>query len=138
MITEKAVNIIENVLITFIGMRRTLIMLIGTYRDTVLNNRDQAIILSVVHETNCIDWKRGSQRKIGKGVGQVCGQSPLLFNIYIEETMKQFLATNELGINTTDGEHYRMVHFANDNVMIAQNGNHLEESLTNMNKFLKK
>jgi len=59
------------------------------------------------------------ETKITKGVRQGCNLSPSLFNLYVEETLKEVRKENIGGIKV-NGMLVQMLRFADDIVVIAE------------------
>jgi hypothetical protein len=69
-----------------------------------------------------------TEAKINKGVRQGCNLSPALFNMYLEEAIRE---AQDVGLNgiKINGEEIIMLHFAENIAMIAENQEDLQRSL---------
>lgn len=74
--------------------------------------------------------------KVQKGVRQGWNLSPTLFNLYIEEALKDLREEGIGGIKIS-GMLVQMLRFADDIAMIADSGKNLERMLQKMNNTLK-
>jgi len=70
--------------------------------------------------------------KIKKGVRQGCNLPPMLFNLYIEEVMKELRIEVKQGV----GETINALRFADDIAFCAETEDDLRKILTNVNKIL--
>ena len=75
------------------------------------------------------------EANIKKGVRQGCSLSPVLFNIYIENAIKEVKKKFRAGV-TIHGERIKMLRFADDIVLVAEKCSDLEKILNGMEKIL--
>ena len=73
---------------------------------------------------------------VHKGVRQGCSLSPLLFNLYIEQAMKETKENYGKGV-TVQGGVIKTLRFADDIVILSDSGEDLEEVLNGMEFILK-
>lgn len=73
--------------------------------------------------------------KIKNGVRQGCNLSPMLFNLYIEEVMKELRIEVKQGVRI-GGETINALRFADDIAFCAETENDLQNILTKVNKIL--
>lgn len=73
--------------------------------------------------------------KIKKGVRQGCNLSPMLFNLYIEEVMKELRIEVKQGVRI-GGETINVLRFADDIAFCAEIEDDLQNILTKVNKIL--
>ena len=70
-------------------------------------------------------------REIGRGVLQGCPLSPTLFNIYLEDLMKNcFLTTGGINIR---GRRIKFIRFADDMALLAEDERMLKNMLMQLN-----
>ena len=69
---------------------------------------------------------------LGKGVRQGCCISPTLFNIYVEEMVKECWENNK-GVSI-GGRRIKCIRFADDMILLAENKEDLEEMIKQMEK----
>src|SRR3984885_14147392 len=79
-----------------------------------------------------IDGEYSEQGVVGRGVRQGCPLSPLLFNIYIEEIIKEALEDLEEGIKV-GGMRIRALRFADDQAMMAGSEEGLQTIIDRLN-----
>ena len=70
-------------------------------------------------------------REIGRGVRQGCPLSPTLFNIYLEDLMKNCFLNTE-GVNI-GGRRIKCIRFADDTALLAQDERMLKNMLIELN-----
>ena len=75
------------------------------------------------------------EAKIRKGVRQGCVLSPMIFNLYIEEAIKEFKDKIDTGIEI-QGQKIAMLRFADDIALLGNNKIELEEALNGINQIL--
>jgi len=94
--------------------------------DIEIDYNDRKIIHNLyINEIAVIKAEKGNNQveaKIVKGVRQGCNLSPTLFNLYIEEALKEIRKENIGGILV------QMLRFADDIAVIGES----EEDITNM------
>ena len=71
-------------------------------------------------------------RAIGRGVQQVCPLSPTLFNIYLEDLMKNCFP-NTGGVNI-GGRRIKCIRFADDMALLAEDERMLNNMLMELNE----
>ena len=78
---------------------------------------------------------RHIEAQINKGVRQGCNLSPALFNIYMEEAIRE---AQEIGLNgiKINGDEINMLRFADDIAIIAENQDDLQRSINAMDQAL--
>jgi hypothetical protein len=76
---------------------------------------------------------RNMEAKINKGVRQGCNLSPALFNMYMEEAIKEIEEQGIKGIKV-NGEEINMIRFADDIAIVAENEGDLQNSLNTIEK----
>ena len=76
-----------------------------------------------------------SKAKIKKGVRQGCVLSPMIFNLYIEEAIKEFKNKIDTGIQI-QGQKIAMLRFADDVALLGSNKKELEDTLNGTNQIL--
>jgi len=79
-----------------------------------------------------IDGEYSEPGKIGRGVRQGCPLSPILFNIYIEEIVRESLDEMNEGIKV-GGKLVKALRFADDQAMLAQNQGGLQRMMDRLN-----
>ena len=79
-----------------------------------------------------IDGEYSEQGRVRRGVRQGCPLSPLLFNIYIEEIIKEALEDLEEGIKV-GGRWIRALRFADDQAMMAGSQEGLQTMMDRLN-----
>ena len=75
------------------------------------------------------------EANIKKGVRQGCSLSPVLFNLYIENAIKEVKEKFKAGV-TVHGERIKMLRFADDIVLVAEKQDDLEEILNGLENVL--
>lgn len=140
LIIEKSLEIDKLVVIAFIDLEKAFDnvnwkVLFETLRKLKIDYRDRRILYQLYKNQTALIGKERVEARIGKGVRQGCGLSPLLFNIYIEEAIQEFLATNSHGIKV-NGKLYSTIRFADDIALITENERDMENALNHINKLL--
>ncbi len=79
-----------------------------------------------------IDGEESEPCKVGRGVRQGCPLSPLLFNIYIEELMREALEGEHGGIKA-GGISVKALRFADDQAMLADSQENLQKLMEGLN-----
>src|SRR5688572_26839360 len=79
-----------------------------------------------------IDGEYSEPGKIGRGVRQGCPLSPILFNIYIEEIIRETLEDMEEGIKV-GGRMVKALRFADDQAMMASSQEGLQRMMDRLN-----
>ncbi|MGX9339103.1 reverse transcriptase domain-containing protein, partial [Pantoea dispersa] len=74
--------------------------------------------------------------QIRKGVRQGCSLSPLLFNAYVEEAMKEVKEKFPTGVKV-QGERISMIRFADDIALLADSKEELDNMLNGMDRLLR-
>jgi hypothetical protein len=105
--------------------------LLGILENLGIDYNDRRIIYQLYKkQVVTMRMRDGShiEAKINNGVRQGCNLSPALFNIYLEEAIReaQDIRINRIKIN---GEEINMLRFADDIAMIAENQKDLQRSL---------
>ncbi|HCF9438094.1 TPA: hypothetical protein NI641_006407, partial [Pseudomonas aeruginosa] len=77
------------------------------------------------------------EASVGKGVRQGCSLSPMLFNLYIEQAVKESKEKFGIGIKV-QGEEIKTLRFADDIVILSETAKDLEEQLNGMDSVLKR
>ena len=140
-IIEKALRINKNIIIAFIDIEKAFDnvnwnIMLKTLKRLKVDYRDRKIIYQLYKNQTALIGKEQMTAKIGKGVRQGCSLSPLLFNIYVEEAMKEFSAKCTHGIKI-NGELYQTIRFADDIALIAESEETLEIALQELNDHLR-
>ncbi|XP_025406672.1 uncharacterized protein LOC112680706 [Sipha flava] len=141
MIMEKMYRVIKPMYITFIDLEKAFDnvnweILFNIMKTINIDFKDRRIIHKLyLNEKAVITDKRSKaweEANIEKGVRQGCNLSPTLFNLYIENTLKQLREEKNGGIKI-NGMLVQMLRFADDIALIAES----EEALGNIKqKFL--
>lgn len=100
--------------------------------------KDRKIIHTLYKEQQAI-VKSGDQREyaeIKKGVRQVCGLSPLLFNAYIENALQIFREEVNTGIKI-HGRTIDMLRYGDDIAILAENGEDLEQAIGKLDDIMR-
>ena len=71
--------------------------------------------------------------QIGRSVRQGCPLSPILFNLYIEELIREALQDTEEGIKV-GGKMVKALRFADDQAMLANKEEHLQHIMDELNR----
>ena len=79
-----------------------------------------------------IDGEYSEPGNVGRGVRQGCPLSPLLFNIYIEELVREAVEDMEEGIKV-GGRWIKALRFADDQAMLARNQKGLQAMMDRLN-----
>jgi len=82
-----------------------------------------------------IEGEYSEQRLIGRGVRKGCPLSPLLFNIYIEELIREALENTEEGVKV-GGKIVKALRFADDQAMLAGSEYDLQRIMNRLNMVL--
>ena len=100
--------------------------------------RDRRIIWSLYKDQTAVTRVDGHETRaaIQKGVRQGCSLSPLLFNLYIEQAIKEVKEQFEAGV-TVHGQNIKMLRFADDIVVLAESEKDLEFILNGMDFVLR-
>src|SRR6218665_1169241 len=70
---------------------------------------------------------------IGRGMRQGCPFSPILFNLYIEELVREALQNSEEGVKV-GGKLIKALRFADDQAMVAGKEDDLQRMMDSLNK----
>jgi Reverse transcriptase (RNA-dependent DNA polymerase)/Endonuclease/Exonuclease/phosphatase family len=81
-----------------------------------------------------IDGEYSEPGKIGRGVRQGCPLSPILFNIYIEEIIRETMEEMEEGIKV-GGKRVGALRFADDQAMLAGSQKGLQKMMDRLNEI---
>lgn len=102
-----------------------------------LNYRERRLIYNIYKQQQGLIKIEGHERQaaIKKGVRQGCSLSPILFNIYVEEAIKEVKDKYRTGVKI-QGKRIPMIRFADDIAMLAETKEDLEEMLNGMNNLL--
>jgi hypothetical protein len=73
-----------------------------------------------------------------KRVGQGCGLSQNLFNLYINTAIKEWKQTTQSGIQLRSGKMIQTILYAADQVIIAESEDELQIAANELNKIVKK
>src|SRR6218665_2763959 len=80
-----------------------------------------------------IDGEFSEPRSIGRGVRQGYPLSPILFNLYIEELVREALQDSEEGVKV-GGKLIKALRFADDQAMVAGKEDDLQRMMDRLNK----
>jgi hypothetical protein len=139
-ITERSCEIGKDVYICFVDYEKAFDRvdwrkLMRALRRVGVDWRDRRLIGNLYMGQKVrirIDGEYSEQAKVGRGVRQGCPLSPLLFNIYIEEIIKEALEDLEEGIKV-GGMWIRALRFADDQAMMAGSQEGLQTMMDRLN-----
>lgn len=105
---------------------------------TGIKYKERRIIFNLYKNQTAVIRIEGYEREaaVQKGVRQGCSLSPLLFNLYIEQAMKEIKEKFGEGI-TVQGEVVKTLRFADDIVILSESARDLEIVLNGMDVVLK-
>ena len=106
-------------------------------KKTGLKYKDRRVIYNLYIDQTAVvrvDNEEG-ESKIGKGVRQGCSLSPIIFNLYIEEAIRQVKEGPQIGVKI-QGEKIAMIRFADDIAILAENGKNLQDTLYHMKEVM--
>src|SRR3984885_9688321 len=83
-----------------------------------------------------IEGELSEPGQIGRGVKQGCPLSPILFNLYIEELIREALQDTEEGIKV-GGKMIKALRFADDQAMLANKEEDLQHMMDELNRISK-
>ena len=100
--------------------------------------RERRVILNLYKNQTAVIRVEEHERdaEVGKGVRQGCSSSSLLFNLYIEEAVKEWKEKFGEGIKV-QWEEIKTLRFADDIVILSETAKDLEEQLNGLSSVLK-
>ena len=105
---------------------------------TRIKYRERRVIYNLYKNQTAVIRVEGHEREaiVQKGVRQGCSLSPLLFNLYIEQAVKETKEKFGKGV-TVQGEEIKTLRFADDIVILSESAKDLEDLLNGMDVTLK-
>ena len=97
-----------------------------------------SVIRSIYKNTSIIienGSKRSEQILTNVGLRQGCSLSPTLFNIYINDILKEWKTLVDVGIKLCDNIYVNTLVFADDQIIIQENEENLQKSMYLLNKI---
>ncbi|MGX9339093.1 RNA-directed DNA polymerase, partial [Pantoea dispersa] len=107
-------------------------------KEAGVKYRERQVIHNLYRNQTAVIRIEGNEREavIEKGVRQGCSLSPMLFNLYIEQAVKETKEKFGEGIKV-QGEEIKTLRFADDIVILSETAEDLEEQLNGMDRVLK-
>ena len=142
LIIERAFIREESVYIGFIDLEKAFDnvnweIMFKILKQAGIKFRERRLIYNLYQNQTAIINIGDEQReaKIKKGVRQGCVLSPMIFNLYIEEAIKEFKDKIDTGIEI-QGQKIAMLRFADDIALLGSNKKELEDALNGINQIL--
>jgi Reverse transcriptase (RNA-dependent DNA polymerase) len=140
-LTERSCQNGQNVYICFVDYEKAFDRvnwrkLLNALRRMGIDWRDRRLIGNLYMGQKVrvrIEGEFSEPGKVGRGVRQGCPLSPLLFNIYIEELVREALEDVEEGIKV-GGSWIKALRFADDQAMMARSQKGLQDMMNRLNK----
>ena len=131
---ERSIQVGREVFVCFVDYEKAFdrvnwVKLMEILKRIGVDWRDRKLIANLYMKQTAVvriggeDSEPGS---IGRGVRQGCPLSPLLFNIYIEELVREAMQETDAGVKV-GGENVKAVRFADDQAMVASSEEELQQ-----------
>ena len=140
MLTERSLEHGREVCICFVDYEKAFDRvdwrkLMGALRRMGVDWRDRRLIGNLYMGQKVrvrVEGEYSEPGQIGRGVRQGCPLSPLLFNIYIEELIREAVDGTEEGIKV-GGKWVKALRFADDQAMLAGSEKELQQMMDRLN-----